>query len=782
MASLGSLVVSLAANTAQFTSAMDKAAYQQGKRMEQMRKDAETVGKAIGAALVIGAGALAVAVERITKHADTMGKEAQKVGESVEEFSRLTHAAEMSGASMEKLSIGMKKLNVGMAEVALTGKGPAAEAFTALRISVTNADGSLRAGSAVMSDVAARFAAMGETAQKTAFAVDIFGKSGTDLIPMLNAGAEGLAAMKQEADELGIVITESTFRAAEAFNDQLSRIQKTQEGVITQITAEMLPTMNMLADEFLEVSKNSELVANAAAVARTALEALIVVGGNVAFVFRGVATEAQGIQLQMKALARADFSGFSEIGRKMKEDAAKARAEFDAWEQRILNPPPVDMAALTAAADAKMEAARKVAMAEAKAQEGARKAAAGSAARQSNAKRAASEADREAKRAADLRRSLIASIEREAETFGSGARSAKLYELALAGASKTQIAAAKATIDSIEAMERQRDLGGQYGATMGQIASAIETADNSTRDLDAAQASLLDLMRSPDWAKMPEAWQQTAIAQTAAASSAIKAAEAQAWLKSTMAATPTAVLDMARERMKFLADEYERGRFGIVGSEQAMRKFGEVANTALGNVADEARKTNSAMDEFALQAARNTQDVFADFLFDPFKDGLDGMLSNFGRMLQRMIAEAVAADLANRIFGAPSGNGSSRSGGWIDLAMTAASAYFGGTGGGGASAPANISRGGSFSPSFAGGGSTGIGPRAGGIDGKGGFNAVLHPNETVIDHSKNQTVGATQNVNITINMPSGTPAETRRAAGAGAREALGAFSSAQRYA
>jgi len=51
-------------------------------------------------------------------------------------------------------------------------------------------------------------------------------------------------------------------------------------------------------------------------------------------------------------------------------------------------------------------------------------------------------------------------------------------------------------------------------------------------------------------------------------------------------------------------------------------------------------------------------------------------------------------------------------------------------------------------PSNEGGGFTGMGVRAGGIDGRGGFPAILHPNETVIDHTKGQGMGATVNFNI----------------------------------
>jgi tape measure domain-containing protein len=332
-----------------------------------------------------------------------------------------------------------------------------------------------------------------------------------------------------------------------------------------------------------------------------------------------------------------------------------------------------------------------------------------------------------------------------------------------------------------------------YGRAVESIARSGIDAARSTLDLNSAQSTLFDLMRSPEWERMPEPWRQVVIAQTAAQTETIRTAAEQRRLMDLISATPTAQLERQRETMQFLADAVDRagraarafdqGTITIAEFNAEMAKgsitaeqFGEAASEALGNIAPAAKEATDIMEEFSKQAARNMQDVFADFLFDPFKDGLDGMLQNFGTMLQRMVAEAVAADLASRIMG-PTGNGK---GGWIDLAFTAASAYFGGgvsTGSG----PANISRGGSFSPSFEGGGYTGKGSRVGGVDGRGGFPAVLHPNETVVDHSKGQKSSG-QVINLTVNVASGTPSEVRRAAGAGAREALGAFSSAQRYA
>ena len=67
--------------------------------------------------------------------------------------------------------------------------------------------------------------------------------------------------------------------------------------------------------------------------------------------------------------------------------------------------------------------------------------------------------------------------------------------------------------------------------------------------------------------------------------------------------------------------------------------------------------------------------------------------------------------------------------------------------------PANIS------DSFAGGGFTGYGSRSGGVDGKGGFAAILHPNETVIDHQRGGGGGVV--VNQTINVTTGVQQTVR---------------------
>lgn len=66
---------------------------------------------------------------------------------------------------------------------------------------------------------------------------------------------------------------------------------------------------------------------------------------------------------------------------------------------------------------------------------------------------------------------------------------------------------------------------------------------------------------------------------------------------------------------------------------------------------DSAQTAEEGMSAFAEQGARNMQDVFADFLFDPFKDGIDGMLRGFVDVLRRMAAEALSAQIFDLLLG-----------------------------------------------------------------------------------------------------------------------------------
>jgi TP901 family phage tail tape measure protein len=102
---------------------------------------------------------------------------------------------------------------------------------------------------------------------------------------------------------------------------------------------------------------------------------------------------------------------------------------------------------------------------------------------------------------------------------------------------------------------------------------------------------------------------------------------------------------------------------------------------ALDKLEEKINGTGDAMSEFGIQAARNLQSAFADFLFDPLDEGFDGMLKGFAETLKRMAAEALSAQILQSLFGALGGAGGG--GGYAGFFNALAGAFGGGLADGG---------------------------------------------------------------------------------------------------
>ena len=191
--------------------------------------------------------------------ADDIGKLAQKTGIAVESFSKLSYAAKLSDVSNEQLATGLKKLSQNMTEAA-AGTGQVQKYFQALGVSVTDGAGKLKGADAVMGELAGKFAGMEDGAAKTATAMAIFGKSGADLIPLLNAGSDGLESMADEAKRLGLVMSTDMAKGAETFNDNLTKLTAASQGLSITLGNEMLPWLTATTNAMVEAAKEGGLL------------------------------------------------------------------------------------------------------------------------------------------------------------------------------------------------------------------------------------------------------------------------------------------------------------------------------------------------------------------------------------------------------------------------------------------------------------------------------------------------------------------------------------------
>ena len=300
MASAGSIVVDLLARTGSFTTDIDRSTRQAEKRMRDFEKQVKTAAAAVGAAVVGMGVAFGAAVQNVIAKADETEKAAQKLGVTGDALTTLRHAADLSGVSADQLSQGLTRLNKAAAE--------GNKAFDAMGISARDANGNLKASDQLLKEVAGKFAGYQEGAAKAALAQELFGRSGAELIPLLNAGSDGIAEMQAEAESLGLVLDQQTRKAAEAFGDNLTRLRRAQEGVTTQITAQMLPTLVNLTDRLVGVAKNTDMMASASRTAATALKLLLSAGVIVGAAFKTVGEAVGATAAAVVMAARGDFA------------------------------------------------------------------------------------------------------------------------------------------------------------------------------------------------------------------------------------------------------------------------------------------------------------------------------------------------------------------------------------------------------------------------------------------------------------------------------------------
>jgi hypothetical protein len=248
MAQVSGIEVKISANTDDF----DKGIASAGSKIQNFSKLAAVGLAGFATAAAAGGVAIGALTKQAINFADEIGKTAQKIGMTSESLSRLEYAAKLSDVSLGQLQVGLGQLSKNMQ----AGN----EAFTALGISVTDAQGNLRGTEEVLLDVAERFAGMEDGAGKTALAMAILGRSGADLIPMLNAGRDGLAQMTEEASRFGLEISTNTSKAAEGFNDNLTRITSLFTGLANTIAQKSAPKMKDLTDRFIKFVEEGDYV------------------------------------------------------------------------------------------------------------------------------------------------------------------------------------------------------------------------------------------------------------------------------------------------------------------------------------------------------------------------------------------------------------------------------------------------------------------------------------------------------------------------------------------
>lgn len=233
-----------------------------GGKFEKFGPVMKSVGKALAVTMAaIGTAAVAAGkklwdmANDVAEAGDAIDKTSQKIGISAESYQEWDYVFQRCGADVINLQTGMKKLS-GVITDAAGGSDSAAQKLSAVGLSIEGLNG--KSQDEQLSIVIAALQDMESGAARTAAANDLLGKSATDMAAVLNMTAEETDALKQEAQDYGMVMSNDAVAASAAFEDSLTRMQGTIGGLKNRMVGELLPGITMIMDGLSDLVAGNE--------------------------------------------------------------------------------------------------------------------------------------------------------------------------------------------------------------------------------------------------------------------------------------------------------------------------------------------------------------------------------------------------------------------------------------------------------------------------------------------------------------------------------------------
>ena len=242
---------------------MEAASARGAARLAKLRHGFGVAGRAAGimAAATVAAGVgMFKLIESSAKTGDDNAKTAQALGGTTTVLQRLRFSAERSGGSAATMNRGLRIMTVGLQDAVTKGTGPAFEGLKAIGLEASNLQKlGMEDQFSTISDAMQK---VGNQATKSAIAMKIFGtRGGAELKPLMDEGSDGIRALGDEAERLGLVMSEGATTGSERFIDSMLDARGAVTALGRDIGSDLLPVANETVDVFKEwVVENGDLI------------------------------------------------------------------------------------------------------------------------------------------------------------------------------------------------------------------------------------------------------------------------------------------------------------------------------------------------------------------------------------------------------------------------------------------------------------------------------------------------------------------------------------------
>lgn len=238
----GSVFLKGAEDTEDQLNDIDDSAEKTGKSFDGFGKKVGKAAKVVGAGILAAGGAMAGLAKKTADATDRVDKMSQRLGLSRQGFQEWEFVLSQSGVDIDSLQSGMKTLSQRMQE-ANDGAGMGAELFKKLGVTITDSMTQEEAFNATVEALQG----MEDGTEKAALAQQLLGRSGQELLPLLNSTAEATDALKQEANDLGLVMGDDAIDAGVKFTDTMDKLKRSFGAAFAAVGAQLLPVFEKMA-------------------------------------------------------------------------------------------------------------------------------------------------------------------------------------------------------------------------------------------------------------------------------------------------------------------------------------------------------------------------------------------------------------------------------------------------------------------------------------------------------------------------------------------------------
>lgn len=183
------------------------------------------------------------------QNVDEQAKLSRSLGMTYGELAGLKLAGDLAGVGIDRIGFAMTRADVAMQRAA-AGSKSAQKSFATLGLTAEQLQGMSSADR--FEAIASAISQLPTSAERAAAAVELFGRSGAELLPLFESGAGGIRQAREEAQRLGLTLTNAQSQNVEAMNDSFTRVSSAIQGVVQQVVAHLAPAITAIAKQFTD--------------------------------------------------------------------------------------------------------------------------------------------------------------------------------------------------------------------------------------------------------------------------------------------------------------------------------------------------------------------------------------------------------------------------------------------------------------------------------------------------------------------------------------------------